>query len=175
MPSPDSCQSECLGDSFWSCLPGGVGEGRHSERSGSCGCLWEGSKDFQRCHDWRCDMAEWETNADGRGLCRHSSGEKNFEGQGGNAGVDWVSHQARGFSPEESKMQKLLWEISPLFNLFMLPAVKDMGNCKCFLDDDVSTSNYIISICWLESWWRRAEGRTLKYLPFFTLLKDPTV
>lgn len=41
------CQSECHGGNFWSFLPGGVGGGRHSERSGSCGCLCEGFKDFQ--------------------------------------------------------------------------------------------------------------------------------
>lgn len=94
------------------------------------------------------------------------------EGWDYNSGVDGISHQRREFSVflEESKLQKLLWGISFLFSFFMLAAVKDTGNRKCFLDDDISTFNYIISICWLESWWRRSERRT-----YFFFLKDPSV
>lgn len=126
------------------------------------------------------DDVTWqsETNADGQDVCQHgrSVGRKILKDKGGMQGlIEFPTSQGDFLSPEESKLQTLLCGISPLFNLFMLPAVRDTGNCKCFLDDDVSTSNYIISICWLESWWRRAEGRTLKYLPFFSLFKDSTV
>lgn len=56
-----------------------------------------------------------------------------LEGQDGNSGVEWISHQRREFSVtfEESKLQKLLWGISSLFNLAILPVV-NMGAASVF-------------------------------------------
>ena len=113
------------------------------------------------------DMGEWETHPSSHSdcSCGRTVRRRTLEGQGGNSGADWISHQRREFSVvfEERKLQRLLWGISSLFDLFTLPAVKDTGSCKCFLDDGISKFNYIISICWLESWWRRAEWRTFSF------------
>lgn len=124
-------------------------------------------------HDsWR-DVGEWGSNPNGYSSCSYDwTIRRGNVGQDRNSGVDGISHQRGEFSVfDESKLQKLLWGISFLFSLFMLPALKDTGNCKCFLDDDISTFNYIISICWLESRWRRSERRTF----FFFFLKDLSV